>query len=46
MGNPEVTPMDLECYGCIGCVACLLCTTTPALISLSSSLATLSGGSI
>ena len=32
MGNPDITPMDIECYGCIGCAACVLCTATAALI--------------
>lgn len=46
MGNPDITPMDIECYGCIGCAACVLCTATAALISLESSLSVASGGNI
>lgn len=46
MGNPDITPMDIECYGCIGCAACVLCTATAALISLASSLSVASGGNI
>lgn len=44
MGNPDITPMNIECYGCIGCAACVLCTATAALISLASSLSVASGG--
>lgn len=46
MGNPDITPMNIECYGCIGCAACVLCTATAALISLASSLSVASGGNI
>ncbi len=28
MGDPNIVPMDIECYACFGCLGCAACTAS------------------